>query len=71
MDNDRHYVGLKTNLRKFAVHVFVRRCDIARRVDVRESLVLANDMLRDRPGLSCCGAGGALETTRLPRDGSP
>ena len=71
MDNDRHYVGLKTNLRKFAVHVFVRRRDIARRVDVRESLVLANDMLRYRPDLSCRGAGGALEAPRLSRDGSP
>jgi len=71
MDNDRHYVGLKTNLRKFAVHIFVRRRDIARRIDVRESLVLANDMLRNRVGLPCCGAGGALEAPRLPRDGSP
>ncbi len=71
MDNTRHYVGLKTNLRKLAVHVLARRRDIARRIDVRESLVLANDMLRHRPGLSCRRTGGALEATRLPRYGSP
>ncbi len=70
MDNTRHYVGLKTNLRKLALHVLVRRRDIARRIDVRESLVLANDMLRNRPGLSCRWAGGALEAPRLPRYGS-
>ena len=60
-DNRNYYVGLKTNLRKLAVHVFARRCDIAQRVDVRESLVLADDMLCHRIGLPCCGVGRALE----------
>lgn len=60
-NNNRNYVGLKTNLRKLAVHVFARRCNIALRVDVRESLVLADDMLRHRIGLPCCRAGRALE----------
>ena len=54
-------MGLKTNLRELAVHVFASRCDIAKRVDVRESLVLADDMLCHRIGLPCCGVGRTPE----------
>jgi hypothetical protein len=60
-NNNRNYVGIKTNLRKLAVHVFAPRSDIALRVDVRESLVLANDLLCYRNGLPCCRVGRALE----------
>ena len=60
-NNNRNYVGLKTNLRELAVHVFASRCDIAKRVDVRESLVLADDMLCHRIGLPCCGVGRTPE----------
>jgi len=61
-----NHVGLKTNLRKPALLLFAGWCAGTRRVNVRKSLALADDLLCSGSRLSGWGAGRAAEASRLP-----
>lgn len=61
MENEA-YVGFKANIRELAVPVPGGRCSVTCRVDVHQSLVLADDLFRHRAQLSGSGTGRATET---------
>ena len=65
------YVGFEANLRKSAVFLSAGRRSLPGRLDVCQSLVLADDMFRDRTGLPRGRSRGASETSRLSSDRSP
>lgn len=72
MDNEsgtwrriKRYVGLETNLRKLAVHVFARWRVVTCLVAVHQLLVLANNLFRNGFGVSRGGTRRAPEAPRL------
>ena len=64
----RRYVGLETDLRKFAVFLPAGRHDRAGGVHVRKSLVLADNLFRDGYRLPGCRARRITEAARFPGD---
>ena len=57
------YVGLEANLRKSAVLLFACRRDRSRRINVRQPLVLADNLFRRGPRLPGCGARRVVEAS--------
>ncbi len=59
----RCHVGFEANLRKSAVLLSAVRVDLARLIDVRQLLALADDLFCDRARVSGCRHCGDTETS--------